>query len=61
MSDDIPDTPPEDEEGRAVWTIRRLTKALTGQVLSHAQAKVLYDKTKEKVVAAMAQSTGTQP
>ena len=55
------DTPPEGEEEKAIWTICRVVKAATGQVLSEAEARVIFEKAKERMIDAMAQANVEQP
>lgn len=60
MSDPIPDVAPEDEEGKAIWSIRRVAKAL-GQNISEEQGRVLFNTAKSRVTEAMAAGNVNQP
>ena len=53
--DAIPETPPEGEEDRAIWMIRKLARSTLGKTLSEEEARKLFSVTKEKIVAAMAE------
>lgn len=54
MSDPIPDTPPQDEEGRAIWAIRRIAHALTGTAPSEEEGKALFVFAKKSLEEAKA-------
>ena len=53
--DTIPETPPEGEEDRAIWMIRKLARSTLGKTLSEEEASQLFYLTKEKMKAAMAE------
>jgi hypothetical protein len=57
----IPSEPPTDQRERAIWTIRRLTKAVTGKEMSQAEAEQLYAKAEAQMTAAMASVTPKPP
>lgn len=63
MTDQIPDTPPEDEEGRAIWTIRRVAKAMTGKTMSEEEGRSLFELAKQRLEAAQkaSQPPATDP
>jgi hypothetical protein len=60
VTGDSPDVPPEDETERAIWYIRRLTKAVTGQDIGEAQTRELFAKARERMATAQA-SVHPQP
>jgi hypothetical protein len=51
--DAIPETPPEGEEDRAIWMIRKLARSTLGKTLSEHEARKLFSVTKEKMAEAM--------
>lgn len=57
MSDDIPSDPPADETERAIWTIRRMVKSVTGKALSDQEARALFNTARERMKTAMADVT----
>lgn len=54
--DTIPETPPEGEEDRAIWMIRKLARSTLGKTLNEEEARKLFSVTKEKMTQAMSEA-----